>query len=279
MEKVGGQSSRRGIVTTDCSGREGRYRGGRTGETNDLSLQERDETVGVSKVITFVPDTSDSEKPDYPKWTKPLKPWGTVYRAGEEIPEQILTPLTTLQNWTDGSIPPEMYEVNLTQMEEGERRLVSLDNAWKSSYVKVPEFNTEVLPKYEPTLHVVDTWWEEERPAISPSLVPFVQEYMKCHGLSDGSDLVDQFRNALEQLEQNGITTDGQLAAAAMIMWGQRHPKSDGQYYAKRVSWGERYPRIDYTAQEMVVGNLHFLCIDMGFGLQLGVHLRTAFLA
>ena len=128
--------------------------------------------------------------------------------------------------------------MNLTQMEEGTRRLVSLDNARKSSYVNIPEFNIEVLPKYEPTLHVVDTWWEEEGRAISPSLVPFVQEYMKCHGQFDGSDLVDQFRNELEQLEQNGITTDGQLAAASMIMWDQRRPKSDGQYYAKRVSWG-----------------------------------------
>ena len=38
----------------------------------------------------------------------------------------------------------------------------------------------------------------------------------------------------------------------------------------------ERYPRNDYTAQELPIGQLHFLRIDMGFEIPLGVHLRTA---
>ena len=59
-------------------------------------------------------------------------------------------------------------------------------------------------------------------------------------------------------------------------MWNERHPRTAGKYWGEHVGWGERYPRIDCVAQELVIGNLHFLRIDMGFELPLVLHLRTA---
>ena len=115
-----------------------------------------------------------------------------------------------------------------------------------------------------------------ERPALSPSVIPFVQGYTKQHASNDGGDLSEQFHNATDQLEANGIATDGQLAAAALIMWNVRRPKTAGAHTTRKISWGDRYPCVDYAAQELAVSNLHFRCIHMEFELPLGVHLRTA---
>ena len=72
------------------------------------------------------------------------------------------------------------------------------------------------------------------------------------------------------------MTNDIRDASESLIMWSERRPLTAGGHPALHVSWGDRYPCVDYTAQELAIGNLSFLRIDMGFELPLSTHLRTA---
>ena len=56
-------------------------------------------------------------------------------------------------------------------------------------------------------------------PAVGPSLAPFIQEYMKQHESVKPNYLGGLFQNSLGKLCQDGMTTTGQMDAAALIMW------------------------------------------------------------
>ena len=77
-------------------------------------------------------------------------------------------------------------------------------------------------------------------------------------------------------MQERGAENDKQRASAALVMWNERHPRSAGGQPQDHISWGDRYPRIDYSAQELTIGDLAFLCIDMGYELPLSTHLRSA---
>ena len=84
------------------------------------------------------------------------------------------------------------------------------------------------------------------------------------------------FQEALNKLRLEGPGKMMRQDAASQIMRNERHHRSAGKLWEQKVGWGDRYPRIDYTAQELCIGNLYLLRIDMGYEIPLGVHLRTA---
>ena len=112
--------------------------------------------------------------------------------------------------------------------------------------------------------------------SVSPELIPYLEEYLEQQATTSTFDLGIIYVEALGELCQDGTTATSQLASEAFIMWNERHPRTAGKQWGRHIRWGELYPRIDYTARELSIGNLHFLRIDMGFELPLGVHLRTA---
>lgn len=99
---------------------------------------------------------------------------------------------------------------------------------------------------------------------------------MKQCETSNVLDLGFVSQESLQRMCQDGTETSTPQASDALITWSERHPRTDGETLARHVGWGDRYPSIDYTAQELPIGNFQFLCVDMGFEPPLGVHLRTA---
>ena len=122
----------------------------------------------------------------------------------------------------------------------------------------------------------VDLWRSMELPAAPPGLTPFVKEYTRKNESNSALYLGCVYQEALDWMCQDGTETANQKATAALIMWSERHPRSAGETWDGPVSWGDRYPIIDYNAQELTIGNLHFLRVDMGYEVPMGTQLRTA---
>lgn len=55
--------------------------------------------------ISFPPDTAIEEAPGRPKRTRPLKPWGTVYRAGDDAAVVSKASGALRPKWRKGTLP------------------------------------------------------------------------------------------------------------------------------------------------------------------------------
>ena len=156
------------------------------------------------------------------------------------------------------------------------RRLTAINETWETAYLAAPLYELEELPQIISELHPVDAWWNSEMPTVNVELKPFIIEYMKQKKVSSNLDVGCLIQSALDQIGSEGTESAKQMASSATIMWNERHPRTAGKLRDEHVGWGERYPRIDYVSQELTIGDLHFVCIDMGFELPMGLHLRTA---
>ena len=228
-------------------------------------------TGGDKRITIFATDTQDFQRDHRPKWAKHVKPWDTVYCAGDQPLDQ-----TMMVPWPTGTLPGDLHHINLTPMEEGVRRSAFTNEEWKTDYVDEPLYSIGITTNDELAEHMVDSWWKSEDPAINTGLIPYVEEYMKSGATSDHIHLGEAYVEALKRLGQDGSVANCQMANAAQIMRMGRKPKVAGSARQQHLGWGGRYPCNDYTAQELSIGDLHFLCIDMGFEIPLGLHLRTA---
>ena len=138
--------------------------------------------------LNFPMDTLMEEAPATPKWSKPIKPWGTAYRSGEE--EGGASHCTNLQHskWGSDILPAGDEEFTLTSMEDGGRRVVSPTENWKADYLKESRVGVELLPMFAADLHPVDIWGSPEIPAIRPELIQIVNEYMRQQDTSPPRD-------------------------------------------------------------------------------------------
>lgn len=242
-------------------------------KSEDVLAPELDDNVApLPGSIRFSADTAFIEGPDRPRWTEPLKPWDTVYRAGEDSELTIAPPA----KWSPGALPPEIEQFNFTSMEDGMRGVFNVDDGWKSDYLLDTcadlDFHIPSTNESRP----LDSRSVVENPALVPELVPFVQEYMRLQEVTPSCDLHVLYRQDLGVLRDGGSEHMSQQAAAALIMWSERHPRSAGKNEEQMVNWGDRYPCIDYVAQELSIGDLYILRIDMGYELPLGAHLGAA---
>ena len=242
-------------------------------ESGDVPAPGLDDRVApLPGRISFSADTSFIEGPDRPRWTKPLKPWDTVYRAGEDS-DPTLEPTS---KWPSGELPPEIELFNFTTMEGGMRRVANVDDDWKSDYLLDACVDLDMHIPCTSGPRPLDSCWVFENPALSPELVPFAQGYMRVQEVTPSCDMNVLYQQALGVLRGGGSERMSQQAAAALIMWADRHPRAAGKSEEQMVIWGDRYPCIDYVAQELSIGDLYFLRIDMGYEIPLGVHLRTS---
>ena len=99
---------------------------------------------------------------------------------------------------------------------------------------------------------------------------------MMRHPVAEWGEHGCLYQRALQSLVDHGARPDRQLASAGLILWVQRHPRTAGRNCEAGVTWGERYPCIVQTAQELNVGSLHFLSVDMGFLVTLSSTIRMA---
>ena len=216
------------------------------------------------------------ETPDRPKWAKTLEPWATVYRAWGDAAVLAENSASTQPKWQEEVLPTDIGVFDFTPMEDGMRRIASLTDNWKADYLTEPCVDLELSAICVSCTRPVGDWWTSEVPSRSPELSPFIKEYMKQHESFPKSEMGVRYQEALDRLQSEGTERMKHQATAAQIMWSARHPRSAGKRWAQTFGWGERYPRIDYTAQELSIGNLYFLRIDVGFEIPIGQHLRTA---
>ena len=99
---------------------------------------------------------------------------------------------------------------------------------------------------------------------------------MRQEPVRESAECGCKYQSTLRDIQEHGPQNDKQYASAALIMWAERHPRSAGGQLHAHVNWGDRYPCIDYAAQELTIGTLAFLCIDMGFEIPSSTHLRSA---
>ena len=99
------------------------------------------------KTIKCSRDTEDNGKPRHPRWTKPSNPRDTVYRAREGLTDLPKKDEEQQPKWGEGIPPPGVREMNLTQMEEGARKVAVVRETWKSAYVDEPFCELGILPK------------------------------------------------------------------------------------------------------------------------------------
>ena len=97
-------------------------------------------TAGTPGVVGlhFAEGTNLTEPAQRTNWTKPIKPWGAVYRAGETIPIPMENQVGNQPTWGDGALPPGIIEFDFTPMEEGARRLTAIGETWKTAYLASP---------------------------------------------------------------------------------------------------------------------------------------------
>ena len=115
--------------------------------------------------ITFPPDTSFNETAGRPIWTKPIKPWGAAYRAGEELLDEERYGEV---KWQPEELPPGIKTFNFTSVENGMLRIVSSDDGWKADCLTEPCVDLELQPNCATDLRDVDIW----RPSDVPSIIP-----------------------------------------------------------------------------------------------------------
>ena len=240
----------------------------------ELPTRENDLMESLPCSISFSADTSFKETPGRPRWTKPLKPWDTVYRAGEEVSLAV----DDGPKWSSDELPPEVDSFNFTSLEDGMRRLANVTDDWTSDYLADVCVDLDMHSNCAVGRHPVDMWWLSGNPAIRPELVPFVKDHMSQQETTPSCDMDALYQQSLGLLRNEGSDRMAQrAAAAALIMWSERHPRAAGKALAQTVGRGDRYPCIDYVAQELSIGNLYFLCIDMGYELPLGLHTQNRF--
>ena len=96
------------------------------------------------KITRFAEDTICNEKSRAnPRWSKPIKPWDTVYeetRAGEDSMPTTLSGKDQLPLWEEGVLPPDLLEFNFTALGEGARRVAVLTDTWKKLIILVHRF-------------------------------------------------------------------------------------------------------------------------------------------
>ena len=108
----------------------------------------------------------------------------------------------------------------------------------------------------------IDDWWSISAPAMRASIIPSAKNYMissETDGFADrtGSQLREECIAGLRRLVGDGCKVDEQYARAAVLLMERPMVSLAGRARIA-VRWREKIQRIDYTAQPIRIGVLHF---------------------
>ena len=235
-----------------------------------VKKQERTAQFDASSLLG-----GESKTLPYPR----RKPRGTVYRACDGTERPIATHSLDEDEVNNGpmkhtNLPVGLTRFNFAPLGDGARRVLVLNEDWIGDAVSHPTHMMAL--DCDPSWDGAGQWWEDERPVLRNRLVPFVKDHMRETKVREVDQYGCLFQDALINQQSGGMTYYTMDASDALIMWGARHPRTAGGRPTLHVRWGDRYPSVDYASQELTIGNLSFLCVDMGFALPLSTHLRTA---
>ena len=117
------------------------------------------------------------------KWSKPRRPWGTVYWADKSsVPLQVYTQAGHDDQlaWAEGMIPADLHQVNLKTMEEDLRRTVTSHDEWKSEYIRPRSFlyRKRVKLREMKTWHLCGGIWQRRQ--WEPQLCLMLRNTCSC---------------------------------------------------------------------------------------------------
>ena len=203
------------------------------------------------------------------KWyTSPVKDT-VAFSQPSELPSELLPgPMkSNAKAWRATTLPAEFGSFDFTPLESDTCALVNFHDDW----VQRPDEQIALAilpPNTCDRQRIIDEWWETNAPGAHTSIVPFVRNYMLNLGTSDfkpPSDMlmIDRCIAGLERLIKGGCKSDEQYARAALLLTKEPQEDAAGRCHVS-VSWGEKVQCIDYTAQSLRIGNLHFSTVDLG---------------
>ena len=188
----------------------------------------------------------------------------TMKTAHTKAPAQQTMEETT---WRTSVLPTDFDSFDFTPLEDDTRLLVHLSDEWVRRPLSCSQ--VELLSStLEPDQKTIDKWWEEKAPHMHPAVTPFVKNHLRAAATADMGDLSDeQLRRAcisgFHLLIKDGCKADEQCARAALVLADPLSACTAGKEHLA-VRWGEKIQRIDYSAQTVRFGNLHYTAVDFG---------------
>ena len=177
-------------------------------------------------------------------------------------------------HWGKSVLPLDFRTMDFDDMEEATRGLYNMKDGWLYSDEVTP-----VLGSCEGGNSVseqaVGEWWKEYSPKIADRLVPFVRN-LTVQEKDKYATYKDSLFNVLDHLADGGSLIDKQLPLVALEEEKQRNVCRDGTENKVRVIGGSQTRDVDYNAQSVSFGPLHFLAIDMGEDVPLSLRMRQA---
>ena len=171
--------------------------------------------------------------------------WDMVYRAVDGTERPIATHSLDEDEvnqgaWKHTNLPLGLALLNCAPLGDGARRVLALNEDWKGEAVSHPTHMMEL--DCDPSWDGAGQWGVGERPVLQDGLDPFVKDHMRQMKVREVDEYGCLFQGALINLESGGMTNYTQDASDALIMWGERHPRTAGGHPTLHVSWGDRYP-------------------------------------
>ena len=112
-------------------------------------------------------------------------------------------------------------------------------------------------------------------PHVDPVLVPFIQEIMYS-GFSEDLARRQLCEGAMRKLKEGGPNEQQRMADEALSASGARESARAGRYHTVKIVWGPTMRCLDFEAQSVLMGPLHFAAIDMGGAIKLNQRMQMA---
>ena len=176
-------------------------------------------------------------------------------------------PITESTTWRTSVLPNDFDSFDFTPLEDDTRLLVHLSDEWVQHPLNCTP--VELLSStLDPVQKAIDKWWEEKAPHMHTTITPFVENHLRAAASADKGDLSDEQLkkeciSGLHLLIKDGCKADEQCARAALVLTDPLNVCTAGKEYVA-VRWGEKTQCIDYSAQTVHFGNLHYTAVDFG---------------
>ena len=160
-------------------------------------------------------------------------------------------------HWDREVLPLDFEMLNFSDMEEDTRKLYKMTGEWLYAQEVTPAISSETTGTLNERALSIENWWKEYQPKIADRLVPFVRNVMANEPDVD-LPLKEPLFNALDHLAEGGSFSEQQLALIALEEEKQRMAGRAGNNKDVRITCGTKVKNVDYLAQNVSFGSLHF---------------------
>ena len=165
-------------------------------------------------------------------------------------------------HWGKCALPLGFAMFDFTDLEDNTRQLFHMKDDWMYQDEVSPRMTD---PSESSTHHktMIDEWWAGYLPEISEKLSHFAKEMMRS-GYSESILLVDLCEQTLQYLVDGASSEQTTLSSIALDKLESRASDRAGNVNVPNITWGQRTKCMEFEAQDVSFGALHFTSIDMG---------------